>query len=116
MMRFLVVDDEPDLRLILQLNLQRLGHEAATAASAEEAWEVLQSDRPDALLLDVSLPGESGLSLLARLREADLLPDQVAVLSAMLPATLARQAHGVRHLAKPFGLAELEALVEEMGT
>lgn len=113
-MKVLVVDDEPDLRLILQLNLTRWGHEVATAASAEEAWEVLRAETPDALLLDVSLPGESGLDLLARLRDADLLPAEVALLSAMLPATLAREAGDVRHLSKPFGVADLQALVTAM--
>lgn len=115
-MRFLIVDDEPDLRLILQVNLQRWGHDVTLAASAAEAWARVQESPPEAMLLDVSMPGETGLELLRRLREAGRLPPQVALLSAMLPADLARQADhdGIHHLCKPFALAELEALVSRM--
>lgn len=115
-MRFLVVDDEVDLRLILQINLQRWGHDVAVAASAAEAWTAIEDTAPDALLLDVSMPGETGVELLQRLRAADRLPDRVALLSAILPATLSAEAElgGVRHLAKPFSLVELQALVEEL--
>lgn len=114
-MRFLIVDDEPDLRLILQVNLQRWGHEVTLAASAAQAWDAISADPPDAMLLDVSMPGETGLQLLHRLREADRLPPQVALLSAMLPADLAGEAgEGMHHLAKPFGLADLRVLVATM--
>ncbi|HUG84506.1 MAG TPA: response regulator [Euzebya sp.] len=115
-MRFLIVDDEPDLRLILQVNLQRWGHDVVLAASAAEAWAHIQESPPQAMLLDVSMPGETGLHLLQRLRAADRLPPQVALLSAMLPADLSRQAgqDGLHRLSKPFGLAELEALITRM--
>lgn len=115
-MRFLIVDDEPDLRLILQVNLQRWGHDVTLAASAAEAWAQIEASPPDAMLLDVSMPGETGLELLRRLREAGRLPPQVALLSAMLPADLAREAgqDGLYHLSKPFGLAELQALIGRM--
>ena len=117
-MRFLIVDDEADLRLILQLNLERWGHEVEVAASAAEAWDVVVTDPPEAMLLDVSMPGETGLELLQRLREADLLPPQVALLSAMVPGDLAREvgADEVQHLAKPFGVAQLEDLIRTMAS
>lgn len=115
-MRFLVVDDEVDLRLILQMNLQRWGHEVAVAASAAEAWTAIHADTPDVLLLDVSMPGETGVELVTRLRAAGRLPERVALLSAILPSALAQQAEmgGVRHLAKPFSLLELRSLVEAL--
>ncbi|CAN5361836.1 hypothetical protein BH23ACT9_BH23ACT9_16280 [soil metagenome] len=115
-MRFLIVDDEPDLRLILQVNLRRWGHDTVLAATTAEAYDRIVERAPDAMLLDVSMPEETGLELLARLQADDLVPPQVALLSAMLPAALAQQAgtSGVRHLSKPFCLTELETLVGEM--
>ncbi|WP_370328196.1 response regulator [Euzebya sp.] len=114
-MRFLVVDDEPDLRMILQINLERWGHDVVLAASAAEAYDVLRAADVDAMLLDVSMPGESGLQLLGRLQADGLMPSEVALLSAALlsdgPGAVPT---GVRHLAKPFGVDELEALIEEM--
>ncbi|MGI9018393.1 MAG: response regulator [Euzebya sp.] len=115
-MRVLIVDDEPDLRMILQFNVRRSGHEVVLAADASQAYDHIVADPPDALLLDVSMPGETGLELLDRLRAEDRVPSQVALLSAALtsglPPELADQ--GVRMLPKPFGVAELEDLVSAM--
>lgn len=115
-MRVLVVDDEPDLRLILRINLERWGHEVTLAASAAEAWDVLADGGVDALLLDVSMPGETGLELLQRLRDAHRTPPEVALLTAMVnrhdPAL--DGAEPVRVLTKPFGIDELRDLIEAM--
>lgn len=114
-MRFLVVDDEPDLRMILQINLERWEHTVVLAASAGEAYEVLRAEPVDAMLLDVSMPGESGLQLLERLHHDGLMPADVALLSAaLLSDGPTGVPPGVRHLPKPFGVDELEALVAEM--
>lgn len=119
-MRVLVVDDEPDLQLILRINLSRWGHEALTAGSAAEAERVLDDQAAagqpvEALLLDVSMPGETGLDLLGRLRATDRLPPQVALLSAMVVTGGAVPgAEDVRFLPKPFGVDDLEALVRAM--
>lgn len=128
-MRFLVVDDEPDLRMILQLNLERWGHDVVLAASAGEAYDAIRegarSDEVvDAMLLDVSMPGETGLELLDRLRADGMLPPRVAVLSAGLSAglsgrrsterTVASVPPDIRHLSKPFGVGDLQSLVAEL--
>lgn len=115
-MRVLVVDDEPDLRLILRINLERWGHEVTLAASAAEAWDVLSGDEVDALLLDVSMPGETGLELLQRLRIAGRTPPEVALLTAMVHRhePIRDGEPPVRVLAKPFGIDELRDLVQTM--
>jgi CheY-like chemotaxis protein len=114
--RFLIVDDEPDLRMILQLNLQRWGHQAVLAADTAEAYAHIVSDPPDAMLIDVSMPGETGPELLDRLRAEGRLPERVALLSAMIPSSLSAQGStsGVRHLSKPFDLSQLQALIADM--
>ncbi len=67
-MRILVVDDEADLREILQCNLENAGYIADTAASAEEALELLSSEH-DLILLDVMMGGMSGLKMAEHLRK-----------------------------------------------
>lgn len=65
--RILVVDDEPDLREILEVNLENAGYEVVTAASAEEALGKL-GEKDDLILLDVMLGGMSGFAMARKLR------------------------------------------------
>ena len=65
----LVVDDEPDVRLVARLVLTSAGYEVIEAASGEEALDALSGDaRPDAVLLDVRMKGIDGWETLRRLR------------------------------------------------
>jgi len=68
--KVLIVDDEPDIRRIAKLGLSRVGGmEVVEAANGAEALVRAKEDKPDALLLDVMMPGLDGPSTLARLRE-----------------------------------------------
>jgi two-component system, OmpR family, response regulator len=68
--KVLVVDDEPDLRRIAKLGLSRVGGmEVVEASSGTEGLVRAKEDQPDAILLDVMMPGLDGPSTLARLRE-----------------------------------------------
>lgn len=67
----LLVDDEEDAREALRLILQQNGMVVTTAASAQEALDLVERLRPDILLSDIAMPGEDGLSLIRRVR---LLP------------------------------------------
>lgn len=69
MKRILVVDDEPDLRLVARLALERLaGHEVVEAADGDGALAVLDTVPPDLVLLDVKMPRADGPATLERLR------------------------------------------------
>ena len=116
MARVLVVDDEEDIRFIIGGSLERWGHEWTGAADAAEAYAACEASVPDVMLLDVSMPGETGRELLERLVRDGLVPPAVALLSAALPGQLGTVAkeRGIRHLQKPFGLEDLEALLDEM--
>src|SRR3979409_1301665 len=59
----LIVDDEAPLRRVLERSLSRDGYRVVTAGSAETAYELLATEQPDALLLDIHLPTMSGLAL-----------------------------------------------------
>ena len=69
MAKLLVVDDENNLRLVVQKELSRLGHEVETESDGEKAWETLESKDFDVLLCDINMPRLDGISLLRRLRE-----------------------------------------------
>lgn len=63
-MRVLVVEDEPDVGSVFRDFLLELGHEPVLVSSAEAALGRLRTDRPDAIILDIHLPGLSGLEFL----------------------------------------------------
>lgn len=68
----LVVDDDPRLLRLLQRYLSENGYRVTTAADAARARETLARMQPDALVLDVTMPGEDGLSLTRALRAENL--------------------------------------------
>lgn len=117
-MRFLVVDDEPEILLLVRANLAPLGHECTTAETAEEAAGALAAGLPDVLILDVAMPGINGVELLADLRRRGLAPRRVLLLSAIPPEELVALAVDLdaEWLSKPFTVAEfLEALERVTG-
>lgn len=108
MKRILIVDDEEAVCWSLQRALGREGHAVSVAATAEQAFALLERQRPDVLLLDVRLPGMDGLTALARLHQ--LAPDlPVVVMTAFgdLPtAVRAVEGGAFDYLSKPFDLQQ----------
>jgi two-component system, NtrC family, response regulator AtoC len=68
--KILIVDDEKLVRWALSQKCAEYGYLSAEAGTAEEALRALQSDPPDAILLDVHLPDKSGMEVLAKLKES----------------------------------------------
>lgn len=68
-MRVLVVDDDPMIVTLLELNLELSGHEVVTCGDAEEGLRLAGATRPDVVVLDVMLPGMDGDEACVRLRE-----------------------------------------------
>jgi CheY-like chemotaxis protein len=64
----LVVDDDPDVRDLVQFILAQCGARVRTAASAAEALEALSQAPPDVLISDIGMPGEDGYSLIRKVR------------------------------------------------
>lgn len=69
MQRILVVDDEPSIRALYQLELEDLGFEVKTAADTTSALWIVHSWSPDLVVLDIKLGGDNGLDLLRRIAE-----------------------------------------------
>lgn len=109
----LVVDDDPDVRALIGLLLDRMGHEVRVAATAEEALLRSAERRPDLLLLDLSLPGLNGDELLAWLDRGLGRPPALCLVSARPEEQLRHLAarHGATYLHKPFVAPELEHAV-----
>jgi CheY-like chemotaxis protein/nitrogen-specific signal transduction histidine kinase len=116
----LVVDDEGDVREALRLILEQNGIRVAAAASAQEAFEIVERVRPDLLLSDVAMPGEDGLSLIRRIRR--LPPDRGGQIPAVALSAYAgledrRRALDAgfqRHLRKPVDAAHLLAVLGQL--
>ena len=67
--RVLIVEDEPDIRNLVVLHLQRDGYQVTSAGSGEEALRQVRLSPPDLVLLDLMLPTMSGLEVCRRLRQ-----------------------------------------------
>lgn len=119
---FLIVDDDPDLRYLVNVALTRWGHRSLMAATTDEARQLCEESRPDVLLLDVTMPDMDGPAFLASLRTEGLSPPEVYLVSAIEPRDLEELAASldVRYLLKPFTLATLRAglrdVLDEPGT
>lgn len=116
--RVLVVDDEPDIRAVARLSLERIGGwQVLEASSASEALAVAAAEQPDAVLLDVMMPVTDGPATFAQL-QADPRTRGIPVLLLTARAERADReawlAAGVRGvLAKPFDPLQLPAEVTE---
>ena len=72
--RALVVDDYPQVLMLIEIDLRLLGFEVITATSGKEALHLVESAEPDIMLLDISMPGMDGFEVLRRLRTFTQLP------------------------------------------
>ena len=109
-----IVEDDPAIAEGLALNLKLLGYSSEVIADGETARDRITAGRPDLVLLDISLPKQSGIWVLERLREADdHVP--VIVLSARqdeFDKVAALRLGADDYVTKPFALAELLARVD----
>jgi two-component system alkaline phosphatase synthesis response regulator PhoP len=109
-----VVEDDPAIAEGLALNLNLLGYRSEVIPDGETARERIATGKPDLVLLDISLPKQSGIWVLERLREAqDHVP--VIVLSARqdeFEKVAALRLGADDYVTKPFALAELLARVD----
>ena len=105
----LCVDDEPDLRELLQRQLMRLGYEVITASDGTRGLALTQERQPDLILLDVTMPGISGVEVLKALVERD--PDAAVVMvsgqSGMQTAIECMTYGAYDYVTKPFEASEL---------
>lgn len=112
MTRILVVDDEPQIRRALDLNLQAREYTVIVAATGEAALQMTATEHPDLVLLDLGLPGMNGLGVIHALRGWTSVP--IIVLTARddeRSKVAALDAGADDYVTKPFGMAELLARI-----
>lgn len=108
--RVLVVDDEPGIVRALGINLKALGYQIDSAVSGEEALRKAADHRPDAVILDLGLPGIDGLEVIRGLRGWTNVPIIVlSVREAEREKIEALDAGADDFVTKPFGMGELLA-------
>ena len=114
--RILVVDDEASQRQLLGGFLQSLGMQVEEAGSAEEALKLIRRSAPNIVLLDVRLPGISGIDALPEIRKiAGDLPVLLITAHADLRQAVAAMKTGADdYLAKPLDLDELETVIFDL--
>lgn len=113
--RVLVVDDEPAIRRTLRANLAARGYDVAVAGSGDEALQLAAERPPQLVILDLMLPGLSGLEVCHLLRAASTVP--ILVLSARGEESTKVRALDLGaddYLTKPFGMDELLARVRAL--
>jgi DNA-binding NtrC family response regulator len=114
MAKLLVVDDEKNLRLVVQKEMARQGHDVECAADGEAAWSLVEAQDFDVLLCDINMPRLDGLGLLRRTRERCQNPPEVIMLTGQATVESAIEAMKLGsydYLTKPYRIGELSALV-----
>lgn len=106
----LVCDDEADVREMLGEYLERRGFEVSLAVDAPTMRTAIEAHAPDAVVLDINMPGEDGLSALRRLRaEGDLPVIMLTATADVVDRILGLEMGADDYLGKPVNLRELEA-------
>lgn len=110
--RILIVDDEIEILRVLQRSLLAHGYEVFTAQSGEEALDAISRHRLDLILLDLGLPGMSGLEICRRVRAESNLPIIVlSVKDAERDKVMALDLGADDYVPKPFGIDEVLARI-----
>jgi two-component system phosphate regulon response regulator PhoB len=116
MAAILIVEDEADLQQVLAYNLRQAGHEVLTAASGEAALALVRQRPPDLIVLDLMLPGMTGIEV-CRLVKSDPLTRHVAVLiltarGAEIDRVVGFELGADDYVVKPFSVRELALRIQ----
>src|SRR5213083_1181547 len=114
-LRVMIVDDEEVLRDVLEVVLRREGFDVVLAASGEEALNLLDTEDVDLIILDVMLPGISGIDTLRAIRIANPnLPVVVITAFSSIYGAIEARKHGAFHyIPKPFKNEEVVLTVNK---
>src|ERR1700738_5678785 len=108
----LVVDDEPQIRRVLRATLSSNGYEVVEAKSGQEAIEMVVTERPELILLDVNMPGMNGLEACNKIRMSFDGPIiMVTVSHTERDKIAALDAGADDYVVKPFAIGELLARI-----
>jgi CheY-like chemotaxis protein len=113
--RIMIVDDEPDIVNLVRMILEKEGYWVSTAYSGDEALQKIDKELPDLILLDLVMPGKSGLEVCKTIRTEPKTKNTVIVMFTALgrdvDKRLSQLAGADSHFTKPFEKHELISLV-----
>jgi DNA-binding response OmpR family regulator len=113
----IIADDEPSMRLLVHATIESDDYKVLEAADGDEAWTLIQQFKPMLVLLDVQMPGRTGLEILGMIKSDPSLSDTRVILltaKALVADVEAGMTAGADfYLTKPFSPLDLLTRVEE---
>jgi CheY-like chemotaxis protein len=113
----LIADDEPSMRLLVHATIESDDYKVIEASDGDEAWAKIQQFKPTLVLLDVQMPGRTGLEILASIKsDPSLKATRVILLTAKaleIDVDAGMTAGADFYLTKPFSPLDLLTRVEE---
>jgi two-component system response regulator CssR len=110
-----IVDDDAQIREIVEAYLHKDGYRTVTLSTAEDAWELWKKDPPDMWILDIMLPGMNGFELCKQIRkEAEVPIIMISARDEEVDRILGLELGGDDYLTKPFSPRELVARVNRL--
>ena len=113
MQKILIIEDQPDLLKALELNLRKEGYEVVKASTGELGMRLALQETPQLILLDVMLPGVSGLDVCRELRKKGI-ETPIIMLTAKgdeIDRVVGLELGADDYVSKPFSLPELKARI-----
>jgi len=116
--KILIVDDNPDLIFILQLQLKNQGYETILAVNGKQAVDMTTAQLPDLIVMDIMMPQMNGLQA-ARLIRQNPKTSSIPILAATAKITIAEKEECLQsgcndHIDKPFTTKELVSRIEKL--
>ena len=115
-MNIMIVDDEPQVAEVLAKSLGRQGHKTTVVHSGEDALRIINIATPDALFLDISMPGLNGLEVLAEVRRTRPQLDVVVITGNATPDEVeqVKKLGAVDVIPKPAALTHYHRAIERL--
>jgi two-component system response regulator RegX3 len=112
----MIVEDEPDVLLVLRISLQAAGFETTLAADGVTALRRIQMEKPDVVILDLMLPVMDGWGVLAELSTSADAPPVIVCTAKSSPrdVTRAQELGAAEYVTKPFDVEHLTVLIGEV--
>jgi DNA-binding NtrC family response regulator len=110
-----MVDDEQLIRWSIEQNLKKQGYDVVTAENGEDALKLVHEEQPDLILLDIQMPGISGLEVLEKVKEIDedIVVIMVTAQGALETAVNAMRLGAYDYINKPFNFDELAIVIRK---
>lgn len=118
MARLVIAEDSPHMLRLLEMTLRKAGHTWTACSAGDAALAAVRTERPDAALLDIIMPGMDGLEVLSALKNEPATADIPIIMLTARGQTLTReqaeQSGASAFLTKPFSPTELLTTIEQL--